>query len=199
MEIKALSAINCFPKILLLAALFFQGCRETAVESTDPLFSMQEGKLFYNGKEFTGRTRTVNPVLEEEYITSYKNGAEDGEYTAKAKNGQILEQRYFVQGLKQGIHISWFPNGQPRLYSEFDKGNYINDRWAWYDNGQPYTYEKYDKNGKILASKVWSRTGQIYMNLAFSKNGSSTGMPGGKLCEPIKNPDQKKLDTPGIK
>lgn len=190
METKVLSAINLIQKLLLLTALVFLGCRETITESSDPLFAMSEGKLFYNGKAFTGKMRSKNPVLEEEYVTSYKNGLEDGEYTAKGKNGQLLEQRYFVQGEKQGVHMSWFPNGQPRLYSEFDKGKYINDRWAWYENGQPYTYEKYDSTGKILASKVWSKTGQIYMNIAFSKTGASLGMPGGKLCEPIKNSGQ---------
>lgn len=199
METKVLSAINRLKTLLLLSALFLQGCRETVLESDDPLLAMQEGKLFYNGKSFTGRIRSANPVLQEEYLTSYKDGVEDGEYTAKAKNGQLLEQRFFVQGEKHGVHMSWFPNGQPRLYSEFDRGKYINDRWAWYDNGQPYTYEKYDRNGKILASKVWSKTGQIYMNLAFSRTGASAGMPGGKLCEPIKNPNQKLPDSSSIK
>jgi len=195
METKVLSAINPVQKLLLLTALIFLGCRETIMEYSDPLFAIQDGKLFYNGKAFTGKMHSANPVLGEEYTASYKDGVEDGEYTAKGKNGQLLEQRYFVQGEKHGVHISWFPNGQPRLYSEFDKGKYVNDRWAWYDNGQPYTYEKYDSTGKILASKVWSKTGQIYMNLAFSKTGASLGMPGGKLCEPIRTPEQNTSNT----
>jgi antitoxin component YwqK of YwqJK toxin-antitoxin module len=157
----------------------------------DPNITMSQGKIFYRDKAFTGRIRQENLVMEEFFITSYKDGMEDGEYIAQKKSGQLLEKRFFKAGQKHGIHRSWFPNGNNRLYSEFDNGKYINDRWEWYDTGKPYIYEKFDKNGKILVSKTWNRVGHIYMNIAFTQNGSSAGMPGSKICNPIKSVENK--------
>ncbi|MCE9500874.1 MAG: hypothetical protein K8R21_10305 [Leptospira sp.] len=180
-------------KTIFLALLFLMQCQEeVTIEISDPNLVMQGGKFFYNGEGFSGKIRQENPVMEEEYITSYKNGMEDGEYIARKKNGQLLEKRFFKEGQKHGIHRSWFPNGNNRLYSEFDNGKYINDRWEWYDNNQPYIFEKFDANGKILVAKTWNKFGHIYMNIAFAKNGSSVGLPGSKICNPIKKTSDKK-------
>ncbi len=191
MATKALFPINPLQLILLILT-FILGCQDNRViEMGDPNITMSQGKFFYNGEAFSGKIRQDNPVMEEFYITSYKDGMEDGEYIAQKKTGQLLEKRFFKAGQKVGIHRSWFPNGNNRLYSEFDNGKYINDRWEWYDNGKPYIYEKFDKNGKILVSKTWNRVGHIYMNIAFTKDGSSVGMPGSKICNPIKPPEKK--------
>lgn len=176
---------------LILTA--FLGCHEfNTVENTDNNLKVEAGILFYKGKPFTGKLKQEIPPLEEIYLSEYKNGLEDGEYIAKKKDGTLLERRFFKDGLKQGIHRSWFTNGKDKLYSEFKNGIYINDRWEWHDNGIPAVYEKFDENGKILVSKKWRRTGQIYMNIVFTENGSSIGLPGSKICEPIKQTEKKK-------
>ncbi len=195
MEIKALFLINFLRLTLFILAFLFTSCQDDRlIDSNDPNITMSQGKVFYKAETFTGKIRQENPILEEIYITSYKNGMEDAEYIAQKKSGQLLEKRFFKEGQKQGIHRSWFPNGNNRLYSEFDNGKYINDRWEWYDNTKPYIYEKFDTNGKILATKMWNRQGHIYMNIAFAKDGSSIGMPGSKICNPIKPVEKKGIE-----
>ena len=78
-------------------------------------------------------------------------------------------KRDFSKKTEAGIHKSWFQNGNIRLYSEFENGKYINDRWEWYDNGKPYIYEKYDSSGRIMVTKMWNRYGHIYMNIVYDK------------------------------
>lgn len=192
MVIKALSPIKSSLAAIVFLALY--GCQEMIIENNDPDISISQGRFFYKGNPFTGKLRQENPAMEEIYITTFKNGLEDGEYIAKKKSGQLLEKRLFREGQKYGIHRSWFPNGNNRLYSEFDNGNYINDRWEWYDTGTPATYEKFDKDGRILVSKKWYRNGNIYMNVAFTKDGRSVGLPGSKLCNPIKPPEKKESE-----
>jgi len=188
MVIKAQFLIKLFS--ILLASLFFLGCQDIIIENNDPNLSIQAGKFFYKGKTFSGKMRQENLIANEEYITSFKGGLEEGEFIARKKDGQLLEKRFFKNGQKVGIHRSWFPNGNNRLYSEFDNGKYINDRWEWYDNGQPSTFEKFDNEGRILVSKKWYRNGNIYMNVAFAKNGASVGLPGSKICNPIKSSEK---------
>ncbi|HMV45799.1 MAG TPA: hypothetical protein PK079_05815 [Leptospiraceae bacterium] len=173
-------------------AAFLIGCYDfNTVENTDKDLSIVNGLVFYKGKPFTGKLKQEILPMNEIHISEYKDGAEDGEYTAKKKDGSLLERRYFKAGVKEGIHRSWFPNGKDRLYSEFKNGTYINDRWEWHDNGVPALYERYNENGNILVTKKWRRTGQIYMNLSFLENGGSIGLPGSKICEPIKSTIKK--------
>lgn len=193
METKALFPTKKL-QVIIITLIALLGCQgETMIESNNPELSFSSGKYYLKGIPFTGKIKVENPAMEEFSITSYKNGLEDGDYTAQKKSGQLLEKRFFKEGQKHGVHRSWFQNGNNRLYSEFDNGKYINDRWEWYDDGKPYIYEKYDLSGKILVTKMWNRYGNIYMNIVYDKNGSSVGMPGSKICNPIKPLSNKEL------
>ncbi|TQE73150.1 toxin-antitoxin system YwqK family antitoxin [Leptospira noguchii] len=175
---------------IILTVVAFVGCQEgETIENTDSNLQMSQGRFYYKGKLFTGFIKKKIPALGEIETTQFKNGLEDGEMTSENKDGQLLEKRYFKKGLKEGIHRAWFPNGNNRLYSEFRSGKYIYDRWEWHDNNRPFIYEKFDENGKLLVSKKWNRSGQIFMNTVIAKDGSSIGLPGSKICEPIKSPD----------
>ncbi len=72
--------------------------------------------------------------------------------TSKNKDGQLLERRYFKEGFKEGIHRTWFLNGNNRLYSEFRSGKNIHDRSEWNDYYRPFFYVKFDENRKLLVS-----------------------------------------------
>lgn len=177
--------IKIFQIFFLVMAFSLIGC-QNKVEYNVTDFTMGGGKLFYKGNPFTGTLIQDNSAMDEYFLISYKNGLEEGEYISRKKSGQLLEKRFFKNGAKHGIHRSWFPNGNNRLYSEFHNGDYINDRWEWYDNGKPALFEKFDSTGRILVSKKWYRNGNIYMNIAFTKTGASVGLPGSKICDPIK-------------
>lgn len=185
MEIKDLFPIKKLQLIVITLITLF-GCQGETIDSNSPELTFSNGKYYLKGLPFTGKIKIENQTMEEFSIASYRNGLEDGEYFTQKKSGQIIEERFFKEGLKQGIHKSWFQNGNIRLYSEFENGKYINDRWEWYDNGKPYIYEKYDSSGRIMVTKMWNRYGHIYMNIVYDKNGSSIGMPGSKICNPIK-------------
>ncbi len=175
-------------KPFILSLLFLLHCHEYgSIDHTDPGFSISRGLMLYHGSPFTGKMIQKNPTLDETFITTYRNGLEDGEYTARKGNGQLLEQRFYLAGEKHGIHRTWYDNGNNRSYAEFMKGKYINESWSWYENGKPAKLDKYNEKGDILATKVWNRLGIIYMNLSFNPDGSSAGLPGSKICEPIKS------------
>ncbi|TGN09811.1 toxin-antitoxin system YwqK family antitoxin [Leptospira ilyithenensis] len=178
--------------LIVVSLIHCQGGR--TIESTDPDIALFQGRIFYKAEPFDGTIKQEIPALAEVQFTHYKTGLEDGEYTARNQSGQILEQRYFKEGQKHGIHRSWFPNGSNKQYAEFNEGTYINDRWEWYDNDKPSLYEKFDSNGRLIVSKKWNRNGQIYMNIVFTDNGSSVGMPGSKICEPIKKQDRRNVN-----
>ena len=173
-----------------MTATFFVACHKQEIKSTDAGIQILAGRLIYKGKLFTGRYIEEIPAMEIIQITEYKYGLENGESTMKNLHGQILEKRYYQDGLKVGIHRSWFLNGNDRVYSEFKDGKYVGDRWEWFENGKPAVYSKFDQDGRILVEKKWNRYGKIYMNQVFAEDGSSVGLPGSKNCKPIKSVDE---------
>ncbi|MDZ4725907.1 MAG: hypothetical protein SH817_07110 [Leptospira sp.] len=191
METKVPYPINQIKIIyFLLTATFIVACHKQEIKSTDAGIQMLAGRLIYNGKLFTGRYIEEIPAMEIRQITEYKYGLENGESIMKNLQGQILEKRYYQDGLKVGIHRSWFLNGNDRVYSEFKDGKYVGDRWEWFENGKPAVYSKFDQEGRILVEKKWNRYGKIYMNQVFAEDGSSVGLPGSKNCKPIKSVDE---------
>ncbi|TGM03170.1 hypothetical protein EHQ76_10145 [Leptospira barantonii] len=178
---------SLFVLSIFLTVVFTSGCQEgETIDQTDPNLIEYQDRVFYKRKPFTGFLKNEIPALGETQTTQFKNGFADGEFISKNREGFVLEKRFFKKGLKEGIHRSWFPNGNNRMYSEFRSGKYINDRWEWHDNNKPYLYEKFDENGKLIVAKKWNRHGQIYMNTVIAVDGSSIGLPGSKICEPIK-------------
>lgn len=175
---------------VFLTTFFTIGCQgSVTIESSDPNLAVFKDKVYYKLKPFNGLIRTTFPALDEIQITEFKDGLEDGEYISRNEGGHVLERRTFKEGVKVGVHRAWYRNGNNRFYAEFSSGKYINDHWEWYDNGKPSLYEKFDENGKLIVVKKWNRNGQIYMNTVIASDGSSVGLPGSKICEPIKKAD----------
>lgn len=175
---------------VFLTTLFAIGCQGgDTIEYSDPNLALFKDKVYYKQKPFNGLIRRDLPALDEIQTTEFKDGLEDGTYISQNGSGFVLEKRTFKEGLKVGVHRSWYRNGKNRFYAEFNSGKYINDHWEWYDNGKPSLYEKFDENSKLIVVKKWNRSGQIYMNTVIASDGSSVGLPGSKICEPIKKTD----------
>ncbi|MBL8020815.1 MAG: hypothetical protein JNM27_14185 [Leptospirales bacterium] len=154
------------------------------IENTDSQLGMAAGRLFYQGKPFTGQLRTTIVAVNEVELTSYKDGVEHGESTVHTLNGTLVAQREYRNGSKHGLHRVWFPNGNLRAYQRFNNGQNIGQAWLWFEDKKPAEFKMYGRSGEILAAKMWRRTGQIYLNYVF-ENGGSIGMPGSKVCDPV--------------
>jgi antitoxin component YwqK of YwqJK toxin-antitoxin module len=184
MEMREQFLIKHLFRLSLLAVLW--SCLpEKVILSTDKDITFFQGKYYYKGELYNGIIKQYLSVMKETHLVPYKNGIEHGNYIAKNDDGQILEDRNFFEGEKHGIHKSFYSNGNFRLYSEFDHGNYNNERWEWHINGNPLLYEKFDKEGKLLVTKKWYQNGHIYMNVSYNETKTSFGLPGSKVCAPI--------------
>ncbi|MDX1960399.1 MAG: hypothetical protein SFU98_17645 [Leptospiraceae bacterium] len=175
----------------LFLILFLLNCSEKVYESTDPNFKMNSGVLFYGDQFFTGKVKAFVPAMQENQFTQFENGIQHGEYKVVHIDGSLLLKMNYRNGMKEGPSYSWHKDGKLNTYSEFHEDKYINERMIWAQNGTLVEYEKYSNDGKLLAVKKWYSNGHIYMNLSFNEDRSSVGLPGSKLCAPI-----KKSETP---
>ena len=185
-------------RLLLIYFLFILGlvnCSETIYDNTDPNIKMNAGVYLYKEQFLTGIIKSYIPALQETELASFRNGIQHGEYKIITRDGKLLQKMDFRNGKKEGFSKAWYHNGKLRAFAEFKNGEYINDRIDYFDNSQVASYEKYSENSKIQVVKKWYRNGKIYMNISFKEDGSSYGLPGSKLCDPIKKTKEKELIT----
>lgn len=115
----------------------------------------------------------------------YYKGIPHGSYTAKSKSGILLEKRSFDLGRKDGVHITYFEDGQVRTRAKFKLGVYQEESFEYYPDGSVANQTGYYANGRPHWVKKWNRKGQIYSNEVFTEEGIAFGRPGSKICEPI--------------
>ncbi len=185
-----LSNLICFFIIIAIV-----NCSEKIYDNTDPNISMTAGVYLYKNQFLTGIIRSYIPALQETELASFRNGIQHGEYKVITRDGNLLQKMNYRNGKKEGFSKAWYHNGKLRAFGEFKEGEYINDRIDYFDNGQVASYEKYSETSKIQVVKKWYKNGKIYMNVSFKDDGSSYGLPGSKLCDPIKKTKEKELIT----
>ena len=153
------------------------------VDAADTHITISGGVYSYRGVPFTGEMelRAADIVR----VSPYVAGMQQGRETTLHSNGRLLEERFYAEGEKTGIHRGWYPDGQYRFHQIFKTGKPIGDAWVWHANGQPYQYDRYDENGEQIAAKKWRKSGQIYYNLVFV-GGRPVGLGGNTLCDPAK-------------
>ncbi len=172
---------------VILIFFFFLQCQPKIYEANDPQLQMISGVMVYNNELVSGIIRQKLPDVSETHLTSFDNGIQHGEFKVMHDTGVLLQSTHFKNGKQKGYSYTWFLNGKNRSFSEFKNGFYINDKLEWHDNGQLALYEKYSSEGKILVAKKFYREGKIYMNVVFQDDGSSYGLPGSKICKPLKD------------
>ena len=160
------------------------GCQKQ-VESSDLDLRMYQGRVIYHFKYYTGVIRRSLPALREVHITPYRRGRQHGTAVVKNFEGKVISKRIYVNGIKDGVHRTWYANGNYRSYTVFKKGKYVNEVWQWHLNGKLAKYRLYNEKHEVVVEKRWRNSGQVYANMVFIK-GVAVGMPGSKLCEPVK-------------
>jgi len=181
---------DAMPKRILfsiLSLVCLLHCRsELTLTAGDAQLQFSGGRWLFHGKPFTGRIR--QPLPDATRLTEYKDGVEHGQQTMHAQSGVLVEERFYQQGKKHGVHRGWFVNGQDRFYTEFSDDHYAGEHWTWHSNGKVAEFKKYTPDGQILVHKHWRESGQIYRNQVFAvQNTKESGMPGVKLCNTVKD------------
>jgi antitoxin component YwqK of YwqJK toxin-antitoxin module len=53
---------------------------------------------------------------------TYRNGAQDDQWTLWYENGTRASIDHYINGLQSGLHTSWYANGQKALEGEYQHG-----------------------------------------------------------------------------
>lgn len=129
---------------------------------------------YTNGKPYTGRV--IEYKDDKKFLEyGYKNGIQEGLETGwNTKTGTKQHESHWILGKKEGLFISYRPNG-----TKISSVNYINDvkeglKTVWHKNGQT-NYQQNYSGGTRLGSKFTPTSSKpVKRSLSASKSSTKT-------------------------
>ena len=177
--------------VLLLFCVF--SCEKTkdpftvlVVEKSTLIRDLPTGIMFYNNLPFTGKAQRFyrTGFLAEETI--YVNGIKHGLMLKWFPEGNQSFSGNYQNGQRDGKVKSWWSNGQLRTFAIYEKGVANGTQKEWYKSGQlfkKYTLVKGQEEG---LQQAWRENGQLYNNYV-AKAGKIYGLKRSNLCFKLQN------------
>ena len=155
--------------------------------ATSSGFVFRQDTLYFNNQKYSGYVYDIYASKDTAFVIGYLHGLQEGICKKwYEEKHQIAEDRYFVDGKKEGIHRAWFANGQVKFEFVISNDVYIGELKEWFSNRLLAKHFHY-KNGQEEGSqKMWWDNGTIRANYVI-KNGKKYGLLGVKLCKNVEN------------
>ena len=158
-------------------------------KSVPPVYiSKRDGKLqfgkdtvYLDGKFFSGYLYEVNVGGDTQFVGSYFNGVEEGRHRKFYADGTIEEERYYINGGKDGVQRGWWPNGKLKFQFYCYNNEFEGKFEEWSDSGlliKQFNYKNGYENGP---QRLWWSNGTIRANYVV-RGGRKYGLIGLELC-----------------
>jgi antitoxin component YwqK of YwqJK toxin-antitoxin module len=173
-----------------------ENAEQTSVFTSIPLdstsFELKSDTLYYLSKKYSGRVFLLAENKEDTlFVSEYAKGVLHGRQRKWYESGKIAEERFYKNGAKDGVQISFWENGKKRFEFIAKQDAYEGKMFEWDENGM-LSHEGNFKNGQEEGiQKMWYANGKIRSNYVI-KNGRRYGLLGTKNC---KNVDE---DLPAV-
>jgi antitoxin component YwqK of YwqJK toxin-antitoxin module len=129
-----------------------------------------DGYYYKNGMLYSGTYIENWSDDHVKMVQSIRNGLEDGITELYFMNGQLQEQRSYLEGQKHGLWITYNESGV-----KIAEANYRHDKkdgiWRIWDDKAVLRYEMYYTNGdKTGTWRQWDETGKLINERSYSIN-----------------------------
>ena len=148
---------------------------------TDTAFSRHDGFLYHRQQKFSGHLYSLFPNGDTAYSGAFVNGKETGRQRSWYNRQQLMEERWYENGHKEGIHKGWWPGGNPKFCYHFANDEYEGEVTEWDETGQIYRRMHYQQGREEGLQQMWWSDGKLRANYVV-KEGKSYGLIGRKLC-----------------
>lgn len=184
--------------ILILLAFSCTDDKKTAtmnanVQIVPPLYllksshtiSINNDTVFLKGKKFNGFLYQLSPNGNDTIaLEGYVNGLLSGDLKKWFANKQLMEERYYRQGRKNGKQIAFWPNGNKRFEFAAKDDGCEGELREWSENGQLFHLANFVNGQEEGAQKMWYDNGKIRANYVIIQ-GKRYGLLGTKNCKNV--------------
>jgi antitoxin component YwqK of YwqJK toxin-antitoxin module len=134
----------------------------------------------YNGFLFQLSSNGIDTIA----IEGYVNGLLSGGLKKWFPNKQLMEERYYEQGKKNGKQIAYWPNGNKRFEFVAKNDGYEGELREWSVNGQLFHLANFVNGQEEGTQKMWYDNGKIKANYVII-GGKRYGLLGTKNCKNV--------------
>ena len=107
-------------------------------------FIFENGFMYHHQELFSGEIVKFYLGNKTKSKTNYADGKVHGNFESWYVDGSIFEQRFFMNGLKIGVHQGWWSNGKKKFIYHFNvQGQYQGELKEWRESGEPFKVMNY--------------------------------------------------------
>jgi len=139
------------------------------------------GLFFFQNKPYTGQVYSTYPNGQLAEERTFLNGQIHGLSMKWFADGSLSFKSEYVHGLRHGKTTSWWKNGQKRSISQFVEGIPNGEQWQWYQNGNKFKRIQLVQGKQEGLQQSWRDNGKLYNNYE-AKNGRIFGLKRANLC-----------------
>lgn len=168
-------------------------CKKAKEQSIPPIYhALSEGNfgvkndtVFLNGKKYDGFLYQLNTNGKDTLsIESFKNGLLSGISKKWFPNGQLMEERYFLNGKKNGLQVAYWENGNKRFEFMAQNDAYEGELKEWSISGHLYHLGNYVNGQEEGTQRMWYENGKLRANYVIVQ-GKRYGLLGTKNCKNV--------------
>jgi MORN repeat variant len=151
------------------------------INMADPGFATHQDTVYYQGYFFTGYRFSLYKNGDTAIIQSCFNGVEEGVQRKWYANRQIAEERFYINGKKEGTHKGWWPDGKLKFVFEAVNNEYNGEFSEWFASGVLAKQFHYVNGQEEGSERMWWDNGAVRANYVI-RNGKKYGLIGLKTC-----------------
>lgn len=147
--------------------------------------SITNEEVLYKNEIFSGVLFELNTLQKDTILyQEYKDGLLDGISKKWYRNRQLMEERIYKGGKKNGLQIAYWENGNKRFEFTALNDAYEGELKEWSVNGNLFHLAHYINGQEEGSQKMWYDNGKIRANYVI-KNGKRYGLLGTKNCKNV--------------
>ena len=187
--------------ILLFSISILFSCKQKKEKSEEPRISTTEptliisnlskelnkknDTLFFRNKKMCGTLYSLNTAQTDTlFIENYINGILDGVSKRWYSNAQLMEERIYNLGQKNGKQVAYFENGKMKFEFTAKYDQYEGELKEWNNDGNLIHLATYKNGQEEGTQKMWYDNGKIRANYVMIK-GKRYGLLGTKNCKNV--------------
>lgn len=129
---------------------------------------LKEGKVYKEGKCFSGIDFTYfEGTKHKQSETTFKKGLKNGIEVLYFENGQEKSERHWKKGEKHGVWISWDEKGNKTAEASYVKNKKDGIWMIWSSSGQKLFEMHYKMGSKVGIWKQWNEDSELIMEKTF--------------------------------
>jgi len=156
---------------------------------TDKEISIGNDVVYWRGTPFSGFLYAMDAKGKDTIsIEGYLNGQLEGDckkwYGNNQKAKQLMEERSYLDGKKNGKQIAYWPNGNKRFEFRAVNDGYEGEMKEWSEDGKLFHLANFKNGQEDGVQKLWYENGKIRANYVII-NGKRYGLLGTKNCKNV--------------